>query len=308
MDFQEALKAHDLDALRAIPKSDLHNHGLMGGRLPVMEKLMGLPIGKFSTGEEGIHGINKWIRNCYVPVLGRGEAFENAIRAAFLQAKSDGVTILEMSVDVSYGFLFNIPPSKMVSILDKVHREIAPDVEFRPELGFPKAKPVRSLLGWFEPMLDTGYFTSVDLYDDEAAQPIRNFRELYRFVRNSGLKCKAHAGEFGSAESVREAVEELGLEVVQHGIGAAGSPEVMKWLALNKIQLNVCPLSNIVLKRVGSYSTHPIRILYDHGVKVTINTDDVMLFDSGNSEQYLDLFRCGLFSAAELDEIRRNGL
>ncbi len=308
MSFQEALQSHDLEAIRAIPKSDLHNHGLMGGRLSVMGDLSGLEINPFSYGELGIPGINRWIAESYVPVIKKPGSFENALKAAFIQAKHDGVTVLEMSIDVSYGVLFNISPAKIVNILQETHQALAPEIEFRPELGFARVRPVRSLLQWFEPLLDTGYFKSVDLYDDESAQPIGNFRELYRFVRESSLKCKAHAGEFGTAASVREAVEELGLEVVQHGIGAAESPEVMKWLALNKVQLNVCPYSNIRLNRVGSYAVHPIRILYDHGVKVTINTDDVMLFDAGNSEQYLELFRSGLFSPDELDEIRRNGL
>jgi adenosine deaminase len=43
-------------------------------------------------------------------------------------------------------------------------------------------------------------------------------------------------------------------------------------------------------------------------VKVTVNTDDVMLFDAGNSEQFLKLYKSGLFSAEELDVIRMNGL
>jgi len=62
------------------------------------------------------------------------------------------------------------------------------------------------------------------------------------------------------------------------------------------------------LKRTKSYKTHPIRILYDNGVKVTVNTDDVMLFGKGNSEQYLQLYKCGLFKPEELDTIRNNGL
>jgi adenosine deaminase len=41
---------------------------------------------------------------------------------------------------------------------------------------------------------------------------------------------------------------------------------------------------------------------------VTVNTDDVMLFNAGNSEQYLKLYRSGLFSPGELDAIRMNGL
>jgi len=85
-------------------------------------------------------------------------------------------------------------------------------------------------------------------------------------------------------------------------------PEVMKWLSRNGISLNVCPESNISLKRVKSYKTHPIRILFDHGVNVTVNTDDVMLFNAGNSEQYLKLYKSGLFSAEDLDVIRMNGL
>ena len=68
------------------------------------------------------------------------------------------------------------------------------------------------------------------------------------------------------------------------------------------------PESNIALKIVKSYKTHPIRILFDYGVKVTVNTDDVMLFNAGNSEQYLRLFKSGLLSAEELDLIRMNGL
>ena len=122
------------------------------------------------------------------------------------------------------------------------------------------------------------------------------------------MKCKAHAGEFGTADSVMEAIEVLELDAVQHGIGAAGSSTVMKWLAGLQIPLNVCPTSNIRLKRISSYKTHPIRILFDHGVNVTVNTDDALVFRDGNSEQYRKLYRCGLFTPDELDMIRKNGL
>jgi adenosine deaminase len=122
------------------------------------------------------------------------------------------------------------------------------------------------------------------------------------------MKCKAHAGEFDPADSVKEAVELLELDEVQHGIAAAGSPGVMKWLADHKIRLNVCPTSNIRLKRVRSFKTHPIRILFDHGVNISINTDDVVLFGDGVSEQYLKLFKAGVFTAEELDSIRHKSL
>jgi adenosine deaminase len=306
--FTEALESRDLRLLRKVPKSDLHNHSLMGGRLNSMEKFSGRKLEKFSNGTKGVHGINEWLGKVYRPLFDLPGAFNAAVDAAFIQAKSDGVTVLEMSMDAFMGRLFNIRPEVVVATFTASHQAIAPEIDFRPELGFSRILPVRTLLSCYEPYIGMNFFRSIDLYDVEDAQPLENFRELYRFSKKMGMKCKAHAGEFGDAGSVRKSVEILELDEVQHGIGAAGSVEVMAWLSKNKIKLNVCPESNISLKRVKSYKTHPMRVLFDHGVKVTVNTDDVMLFNAGNSEQYLKLYKSGLFSVAELDEIRMNGL
>lgn len=307
-EFTRALISHNLRALRKIPKSDLHNHAMMGGRLRSMEKFIGRDLEKFSDGTKGVHGINEWLGKVYRPLFEIPGVFKAAIDAAFTQARSDGVTVLEMSMDALIGRMFNLRPEQIISMFTESHKTIAPEIDFRFGLGFSRLQPVRTLLSCFEPYLGLNYLHSIDLYDIEDAQPLENFREIYRFAKQMGLKCKAHAGEFGNAASVRDAVEILELDEIQHGIGAAESPEVMKWLAQNGITLNVCPESNISLRRVKSYKTHPIRILFDHGVIVTVNTDDVMLFNAGNSEQFLKLFKSGLFSADELDIIRMNGL
>ncbi|MCX6282426.1 MAG: adenosine deaminase [Bacteroidetes bacterium] len=306
--FRDALQERDLNAIRSIPKSDLHNHCMLGGKASVLNRFYGEKLQPFRADKMGIEPLNRWIGDVYAPFMKKEGAFEKAVEAAFIQAKQDGVKVLEMSMDGFFGSLFNISPERAVGSLKHYHSLIAPEIDFRPELGFPKTLSLRIILKHLEPFLGFNYFRSIDLYDDENAQPLENFRELYRFARNAGLKLKAHAGEFGDADSVRKAVEILGLEEVQHGIGAAASPEVMRWLASNSIRLNVCPESNIRLKRVKSYKTHPIRILFDHGVKVTVNSDDVLLFRAGVSEQFLKLHRSGLFSTSELDTIRLNGL
>ena len=82
----------------------------------------------------------------------------------------------------------------------------------------------------------------------------------------------------------------------------------MKWLSDNKIQLNVCPTSNVLLSRVENYKVHPIRKLYDNGIKVTINTDDMLIFDQSVSEEFFNLYNAGVFNSTELNEIRKNGL
>ena len=115
------------------------------------------------------------------------------------------------------------------------------------------------------------------------------------------------SGNLG-AQRPRHTVEVLELEGVQHGIRAADSPDVMKWLSQNQIQLNVCPTSNVMLGAAGSLDKHPIRKLYDRGVSVTINTDDLMIFGQSVSEEYLNLYRAGVFSPEELDGIREAAL
>ncbi len=298
----------DIRGYRALPKSDCHNHCMLGGKRSVIEKHYGKKLGRFKAKQSGIGELNSWIGNELRPFFQLPDAFEKAVEAAFIQAKVDGVTRLEMSIDVLFPMMFHVPATRIVTALKYFHQAVAPEIDFCPELGFPRNKSMRSLLAGFEPFLNFDYFRSVDLYDDEFAQPVGNFKELFRFAKGLGMKCKAHAGEFGSSDSVKEAAEVLELDAVQHGIGAAGSPAIMKWLADHQIPLNICPTSNIKLLIVRSYKTHPIRILFDHGVKVTINTDDALVFGDGVSEQFFKLRRAGVFTDEELDLIRMNGL
>ena len=72
--------------------------------------------------------------------------------------------------------------------------------------------------------------------------------------------------------------------------------------------MNICPSSNVALGVVSDIALHPIRILVDNGVRVTINSDDLMIFGQSVSQEYLLLYQSGVLTAIELDEIRREGL
>jgi adenosine deaminase len=63
-----------------------------------------------------------------------------------------------------------------------------------------------------------------------------------------------------------------------------------------------------MLGRVDRLETHPIRTLFDAGVRVTVNTDDVLVFGNGVSEEFLSRYQAKVFNADELDTIRREGL
>ena len=108
--------------------------------------------------------------------------------------------------------------------------------------------------------LDLGLFQSLDLYSHQEACAPEAVKTLYVKARETGMKLKAHVGEFGGAEDIRRTVELLDLDEVQHGIAAVESVEVMRWLSQNHIQLNVCPTSNVMLNAVPNLASHPIRI------------------------------------------------
>ena len=151
-------------------------------------------------------------------------------------------------------------------------------------------------------------FYSIDLYGDELAQPIENFKAIYRRAKSEGLRLKAHVGEWGKAVDVHRVVECLELDEVQHGISAAEDPSVIRFLRDNHIRLNITPSSNYLLGRVTDLKNHPIAELYRNGIDVTINSDDVLIFDSDVSKEYLRLYQCGCLNADELDDIRKSGL
>ncbi|MBU3128669.1 hypothetical protein LGL55_16190 [Clostridium tagluense] len=72
--------------------------------------------------------------------------------------------------------------------------------------------------------------------------------------------------------------------------------------------MNIYPSSNYILGAVKNMINHPARKLFDKGLPITINTDDLLLFNSGVSEEYLYLYNLGLFNEDELNEIRKLSL
>jgi len=307
--FVAALERGDLEALRAIPKGDLHNHCWLGGRIAYVEQRLGIEIERPPMAHDAAQ-VFEWVSSRYAPPVLEVKERETAIEAAFVQAAHDGVTVLAMSFGaLMLDRLYGGDVRREIAAFERLHETFAPHVELRPVLGFNRGLcHPDNAIGMLEGHLELDFFQAIDLYGDEFARPIQDFKTLYRRARAYSLRLTAHVGEFGDAASVREAVTELELEQVQHGIAATDSPPVMRFLADRDVQLNVCPTSNVRLGRAQDYKNHPIRTLYDHGIRVTVNTDDVAIFDQGVSEELLNLYQAGTFSAQELDEIRRNSL
>jgi adenosine deaminase len=305
--FQEALRAGDLDAIRRFAKSDLHNHLAGGGNPAWVSAKTGVRMDALDHKLASMAEMHAWADE-HLARLGSPENRLLKIEAAFVQAASDGVTRLEGGEDIWAPTFYKCSAAALTESLTQIQARVAAHVEWIPQLGMSRHCLIRDLDRWIRPFLELGFYRTIDLSGDELAQPIENFKPIYRIAKQHGLTLKAHVGEWGDADSVRRAVEELELDEVQHGIAAAESPSVMRFLADNRIRLNICPTSNLMLSRVESLGTHPIRKLYDAGIKVTINTDDMLMFGASVSDEFLNLYRAGCLTADELEQIRLNGL
>jgi len=129
--------------------------------------------------------------------------------------------------------------------------------------------------------------------------PPHLFRETYARARDSGLHVVAHAGEAAGWESIREAVDELQIARVGHGIRIVDSPEYAAVMRERRIPFEVCPVSNYAIGSTPLDRPHPIRQMVDLGVRCTLNSDDPAMFSTNLAAQYAVLARQG-FSWDEL--------
>lgn len=307
--FIAALQSRDLAALRQIPKADLHNHFVLGGSREYLRQKTGVQILPVAGTLHSMAEMHRWTAENMGARFENGEMRRLLIEAAFVQAQRDGVTVLEIGEDVwALGAYFHNDIEELIDTFESARRRVAPAVELRLQIGLSRHCQVRDLLAWLAPFWGRKEFYSIDLYGDETAQPIENFIPIYQKAGDYGLKRKAHLGEWGTAEDVVRGVQVLGLEEVQHGIAAAASPAAVRYLRDHHIRLNITPSSNVLLGRVGSMAEHPIARLCRAGVPVTVNSDDVLIFDSEVPKEYLILYHHNVLSAQELDAIRREGL
>ena len=305
--FIEGLREGNLSKLRSVAKADLHNHAGLGMRFATFNKWAGDCVNAPPKKMNGINSIGEYIRTNTIKLITKGQDMTFLIEETVKEAIEDGVKILEASISCDIIRFYN-NWEEFFKTITNIKDKYSPQIDFRPEVGAGKGMPAEDLEILLPPCIDSGVFKSIDIYGDETIESFDMFKEYYRYAKKKGLKLKAHAGEFQGAENVRKAVEILELDELQHGIGAASSEYVMDLIKERNIRCHICPSSNFILGAVSDMRSHPVRRLFDRGISVTINTDDLMLFDSGVAEEYLYLYKLGLFHEDELNEIRKKSL
>ena len=147
----------------------------------------------------------------------------------------------------------------------------------------------------------------VDLHGFEQMPTEPDTAKVWARLRAAGKVTKCHAGEFDGPARVREAIEVLGVNRIQHGVRAIEDPAVLRLAADRGVTFDVCPISNIRLKVFRSMAEHPLRRLMQAGVRCTVSTDDPLCFANSVIGEYANLAGAMGFTRAELAQVARNG-
>lgn len=142
----------------------------------------------------------------------------------------------------------------------------------------------------------------------EEGYPPAPFVPWFDRARSAGLHSAPHAGEHAGPDSIRSAIEDLGAERIGHGVRAIEDPELVEYLAAHRIPLEISPTSNISLGLYPDAASHPLKVLHEAGVTVTVNSDDPPLFNTTLTDEACLLADPWGFSMDTIDEILLNGI
>jgi adenosine deaminase len=149
---------------------------------------------------------------------------------------------------------------------------------------------------------------SIDGNEAAAGRTGPRFAEAFARARRAGLRCCAHAGESSGPEGVVDAIDHLGAERIDHGVRAIEDPALVRRLAAEAIPLDICPTSNVRLGVAPSLGEHPLEPLRRAGVRISLNTDDPVLFGSTVDGEYGACAAAFAWSGADLAAIARTSI
>jgi len=146
---------------------------------------------------------------------------------------------------------------------------------------------------------------AVGIGGDEKKAPPDLFREQYAYAAHQGLRLTAHAGEYAGPESIWGALN-LGAERIGHGLTACEDQELIEELSTRQVPVEICITSNLRTGCCAKLADHPVRRYFDHGLMITLNSDDPAMFGTTLNQEYeLAQTEFG-FTDEHLRELARN--
>jgi adenosine deaminase len=124
-----------------------------------------------------------------------------------------------------------------------------------------------------------------DLAGAEADFPAKHHRDSFQLVRDNNINCTIHAGEAYGPESIAQAIHVCGAHRIGHGCRLRENGDLLHYMNDHRIPLECCPSSNVQTGAVRDISSHPLKLYFDLGLRVTVNTDNRLITDTSVSKE-----------------------
>jgi adenosine deaminase len=142
-----------------------------------------------------------------------------------------------------------------------------------------------------------------DLAGAEEDFPAKRHKDAFGRVLSNNINCTLHAGEAYGPESIHQAIHQCGAHRIGHGVRLIEDGDLLNYVNDHRIPLEICPSSNVQTKAVRRIEDHPVRMFYDLGLRVTVNTDNRLVTGTTLSNEYLVLHEKLGFSLEEIKEL-----
>ncbi|MBI0533375.1 adenosine deaminase [Sphingomonas sp. TX0522] len=306
------------DFIAALPKAELHLH-IEGSLEPelmfALAKRNGVAIPYASVeavrAAYAFSNLQDFLDIYYAgaDVLRTRADFHDLAAAYFDRAAADGVVHAEIMFDPQTHTARGIPFGEVIEGLLSAMAEAearhgmtsALIMSFLRHLSEEEAF---ATLEEATPWLDR--ITAVGLDSSEVGHPPEKFARVFAAARAKGLKLVAHAGEEGPPEYVRQALDLLDVDRIDHGNRSLEDAALVARLADEGMTLTVCPLSNLKLCVVDRIEDHPIDSMLAQGLRATINSDDPAYFGGYVADNYRAVAAARGLDRAALATLARN--
>ncbi len=239
-----------------------------------------------------------------LPWFTSAERYYESARVMFAKHVVDNVRYVETSFHLPVTQFIGVPGREIIAA---IRAAVPPGLEVRIFAGMLRTDYMGPMQAVIDDLVHWDELAGVDLHGFEPVPTEPWTAVVWARLRAAGKITKCHAGEFDGPARVREAIEQLGVRRVQHGVRAIEDPAVVKLAVETGTTFDVCPISNVKLQVVPSIADHPLRRLMQAGVRCTISTDDPLVFGNTVNDDYLALATEGGFSRGELARLARNG-
>lgn len=239
-----------------------------------------------------------------LPWFVSAERYHEAAKAIFAKHVAQNVRYVETSFHLPVTGFIGVPGPEIIAA---IRAAVPAGLEVRIFAGMARTDYTGAMQAVIDDLGNWDGLAGVDLHGLESLPNEPWTAKVWARLRGEGKVTKAHAGEFGGADRVREAIEQLGAMRIQHGVRAVEDPAVVALAAERGVTFDVCPLSNVKLRVVPSLREHPLRALEAAGVRCTISTDDPLVFGNRLNDEYKALADEASFTRAELARLAKNG-